>query len=201
MPGMPDAYEEEKDQLLAYLDHERQQLRLALYGLDDDSARRSPSASALSLGGLVKHMTRVENHWTDLVLATPSPSGRESYQDGFVFRPDETLDDLFAAYEAAADRTDRAVRGVDLQAPVPVPKGVPWYPADLEAWTVRWVVLHLIEETARHAGHADIVRESLDGATCYPLLSAAEELDLRPFVEPWRPAASTTAASDPAGPA
>lgn len=46
----------------------------------------------------------------------------------------------------------------------PVPRGVPWFPADVEKWSVRWVLLHLIEETARHGGHADIIRESLDGA-------------------------------------
>ena len=55
-----------------------------------------------------------------------------------------------------------------------MPKGVPWFPRDVEAWSVRWVLLHIIEETARHAGHADIIREALDGATMYALMAAAE---------------------------
>ncbi len=59
--------------------------------------------------------------------------------------------------------------------PVPIPKGVPWFPQDLDAWTVRWVVLHLIEETARHAGHADVVRESIDGASMYELIGQPHE--------------------------
>lgn len=64
----------------------------------------------------------------------------------------------------------------DLGRPVPVPKGVPWFPDDLDEWSVRWVLLHLIEETARHAGHADIIRESVDGATSGPLIAGRRRL-------------------------
>ena len=82
----------------------------------------------------------------------------------------ETLVGVLARYDEVAARTESVIAGIpDLGQPVPVPKGVPWYPDDLEAWSVRWVLLHLIEETARHAGHADIVRESVDGATGFPL--------------------------------
>ena len=74
-----------------------------------------------------------------------------------------------------AAETEAVIAAIpDLGQPVPVPKDVPWNPPDVDAWSVRWVLLHLIEETARHAGHADIVRESLDGATAFPLLAAAE---------------------------
>ena len=59
---------------------------------------------------------------------------------------------------------------------MPVPKGVPWYPDDVDAWSVRWVLLHLVEEIGRHAGHADIVRESIDGATMYALMAARRGL-------------------------
>ena len=73
-------------------------------------------------------------------------------------------------------RGPRRVAGIaDLSQAVPVPKGVPWYPDDVEAWSVRWVLLHLIEETARHAGHADIVGESIDGATMYLLMAALKD--------------------------
>ena len=71
---------------------------------------------------------------------------------------------------------------------MPVPQGVPWYPDDVEAWSVRWVLLHLIQETARHAGHADIVRESIDGATMYPLMAAVEGWPASPWMQPWEPA-------------
>jgi hypothetical protein len=73
-----------------------------------------------------------------------------------------------------------------------VPKGVPWFPADVEAWSVRWVLLHLIEETARHVGHADIIRESLDGATAIPLMAAVEGWPASPWVQPWEPPQRTS---------
>ena len=67
-----------------------------------------------------------------------------------------------------------------------MPRGVPWYPQGIDAWTVRWVLLHLVEEMARHAGHADIVRESVDGATAIPLLAAVESWPETGWVTPWR---------------
>lgn len=79
---------------------------------------------------------------------------------------DETLTDVLVRYDEVARETEAVIAGIDdLGQDVPVPKGVPWFPADLDAWSVRWVLLHLIEETARHAGHADIIRESIDGVT------------------------------------
>jgi hypothetical protein len=69
-----------------------------------------------------------------------------------------------------------------------VPKGVPWYPTDVGAWSIRWVLLHLIEETARHAGHADIIREHVDGATAFPLMAADEKWPESPWMKPWKPA-------------
>ena len=75
----------------------------------------------------------------------------------------------------------------DMNQAVPVPKGVPWFPDDVDAWSVRWVLLHLIEEIARHAGHADIIRESIDGATMYPLMAAAEHWPETEWLKPWKP--------------
>ena len=191
MPGMPPPVEDEKEQLLAFLDYQRGLLRLASFGLDDEQARMASSVSSLSVAGLLKHLALVEDNWSNTILqqARP-PDAEDSYDRAFTLDPDETLAGALEAYEEAARRTDEVVRNRSLDEPVPVPKGVPWFPSDVEAWTVRWVVLHLIEETARHAGHADIVRESVDGATWVPLLSAAENWDLRPYVEPWQPPAA-----------
>ena len=87
-----------------------------------------------------------------------------------------------------AKETEAIVAAItDLDRPVPVPKGVPWFPDDVEAWSVRWVLLHLIEEIARHAGHADIVRESIDGATMYELMAAAEGWPATDWLQPWSP--------------
>jgi hypothetical protein len=70
---------------------------------------------------------------------------------------------------------------------VPVPRDAPWFPRDVDAWSVRWVLLHLIAETARHAGHADIIREAIDGATAFPLMAAAENWPVTPWMQPWQP--------------
>ena len=74
---------------------------------------------------------------------------------------------------------------------MPVPRDVPWFPQDIDYWSVRWVALHLIEELARHAGHADIIRESIDGATMYELMAGIEEWPETDWIKPWKPAMSS----------
>ena len=81
----------------------------------------------------------------------------------------------------------RLVETADLDAAVPVPRDAPWFPKDVDAWSVRWVILHLCNELARHAGHADIIRESIDGATMYELIAGAEGAEPQPWLTPWRP--------------
>ncbi len=196
MSGMPTIVEDEKGQLLAYLAQQRGFLRLSAYGLTDEQARLSASVSPLSIGGLIKHVARAEVHWTGIVLERPGSSGSEDYEEGFRLGPDETLAGMLDFYESVAADTERVVKDLPLERPVPVPQGVPWFPKDIDAWNVRWVLLHLIEETARHAGHADIVRESIDGATWFPLMSAAENWDMRPWIEPWQPAGTEASASE-----
>jgi hypothetical protein len=97
---------------------------------------------------------------------------------------------VVALYRQVASETEAAIGHLDLDHPVPVPRGVPWFPQDVEAWSLRWVLLHLIEETARHAGHADILRESIDGATAVPLTAAVEGWPSSDWVEPWSPTAA-----------
>jgi uncharacterized damage-inducible protein DinB len=197
MPGMPRPVADEREGLLAYLAQQRYFVRVAAHGLTDEQARATPSASQLSIGGLVKHLARTERRWMDDVLQrAPRPAAIEAsaaeYLEGFTLRPDETLADVLHEYEQVAKETESIVADIaDLGQPVPVPQGVPWFPQDVTAWSVRWVLLHLIEETARHAGHADIVRESLDGATAVPLLAAVEGWEPTPWVQPWEPAASS----------
>ena len=74
---------------------------------------------------------------------------------------------------------------------MPVPRDVPWFPQDVEAWSLRWVLLHLVQEIARHAGHADLIREAVDGATMYPLLAAVEGWPATDWIQPWSPAEDT----------
>ena len=71
------------------------------------------------------------------------------YTRGFALGPEDTLESVLALMDEVAAETEAVINGItDLTQPVPVPKGVPWYPQDLEAWTVRWVLLHIVEEAA-----------------------------------------------------
>ena len=177
MPGTVRPVSDERDGLLAYLAQQRDGLRYAVHGLTDEQAAATPTVSALSLAGLIKHVAQVEQHWiVEIVAQRPLPAVQaEDYQVGFRPEVGETLAGLLDIYAAVAAETEAIIGGIaDPGQAVPVPQGVPWFPKDVEAWSVRWVLLHLIQETARHAGHADIIRESLDGATMYALMAAAE---------------------------
>ena len=189
MPAMVRPVTDERDGLLCFLAQQRDLVRVAAHGLTDAEAAATPSASTLSVGGLVKHVAAVERHWMDIVLqraAAPSEQDYKDYMDNFRLLAGETLEDVLALYADVATGTEEIVAGIgDLGQAVPVPPGVPWFPRDVDAWSVRWVLLHLIEETARHAGHAEIIRESLDGATAVPLMAAAEGWPAMPWVRPW----------------
>jgi uncharacterized damage-inducible protein DinB len=190
MPAQVPPVADEREGLLAYLAQQRDAIRIAAHGLTDEQARATPSASALSVGGLIKHVATTERGWIDTALQRETSSGEKDYAANFQLQPGETLADVLELYDEVAKETEAVIAEIaDLGQAVPVPKGVPWFPDDVEAWSVRWVLLHLIEETARHAGHADIVRESVDGATAYPLMAAAERWPATPWLQPWEPPA------------
>ena len=86
------------------------------------------------------------------------------------------------------EETLRVIAEADLDTAVPVPHDVAWFPQDIDHWSVRWVALHLIEELTRHAGHADIIRESIDRATMYELMAANEEWPETDWIKRWKPA-------------
>jgi uncharacterized damage-inducible protein DinB len=188
MAGMAGPVPDEREGLLSFLRQQRYVLRLTAYGLSDEQARQAPGPGPLNVGGLVKHVAATEQYWLDLVMGRDRGRSQEDREAGFRLGPDETLDGVLEHYDRVAEETEAIVASVsDLGQPVPVPKGVPWFPSDIEAWSVRWVLLHVIEETARHAGHADIVREAVDGATAFPLMAAAEGWPATPWMVPWEP--------------
>jgi uncharacterized damage-inducible protein DinB len=176
MPGTVRPVIDEREGLLAFLAQQRDALRFAVEGLTGEQAASKPTASALSLAGLLKHVARCEQGWIDILAERESEeSSRRDWESEFRPEAGETVAELLDIYAAVARETESGVAGLaDLGQPVPVPRGVPWFPADVEAWSARWVLLHMIQETARHAGHADIIRESLDGETAYRLMAAAE---------------------------
>ena len=191
MPGSVPPVSSESEALVAYLAQQRYVLRLTAYGLSDEQARATPTPSPLSVGGVIKHVSAVERYWMDLVLQRLEPPDEQTevdYVDNFRLGPDETLQGVLDAYAETAESTESIVSSIgDMGYPVPVPPGVPWFPKDVDAWSLRWVLLHIIEETARHAGHADIVREAVDGGTGFPLMAAAEGWPESPWLKPWEP--------------
>jgi len=156
--------------LLATLAEHRHFLLVTVEGLTDEQAARRTTASALSTGGLIKHVTAVEAAWADFIVRGPDAVAMGSDEGAYAERenqfrmlPGETLAGLVAEYEVVARRTDELVTGLtDLDAAHPLPEA-PWFEPGAQ-WSARRVLLHIIAETAQHAGHADIIRESLDGA-------------------------------------
>ena len=180
----------ETDALVAFLAQQQDAFRALLFGLTPAQAASTPSVSSLSLGGLVRHATRVQQGWLDSAETAPGqPAPRGGVDDhlgGFRFDEDDSLDDLMAGFDEVSAAVLDAVRRLDLDTPVPVPDA-PWFPQDVAAWSVRWVWWHLMEELARHAGQGDIIRESLDGATMYALVAARDGLPDLSFLKAWKP--------------
>jgi hypothetical protein len=161
----------ERADILETLRTHRYFLRHTADGLTDEQARLSPTASELTVGGLIKHVSAIEAGWADFAEcgaeAMPSIEGEispevlEKFQNEFRLLPDETLADVLAAYEKVAARTDALVESLDLDTAYPLPPA-PWF-APGATRSVRRVFLHIVAETAQHSGHADIIRETIDG--------------------------------------
>jgi hypothetical protein len=164
----------EREDLVALLERHRGFFLHTAQGLDEEQARLTPTVSALSVGGLVKHVTAVEEGWLNFIehgTLEPNADADDAddidpeaaytaYTDGFRLLPGETLAGALAAYAAVAARAVTLARTVDLDAAHPLPDA-PWFAK--ESWSNRRVLVHLVAETAQHAGHADIVRETIDG--------------------------------------
>ncbi len=161
----------ERADILETLRTHRFFLRHTVEGLTDEQARLSPTASELTLGGLIKHVSSTEAGWADFaergteampsIDGEPSPEVIEKFQNEFRLLPGETLADVLAGYEKVAARTDALVESLDLDTAYALPTA-PWF-APGATRSVRRVFLHIVAETAQHAGHADIIRETIDG--------------------------------------
>lgn len=184
MPMYPPPVRDEREALREFLELERSAIRNAVHGLTDEEARTRPTRSDLTLGGLVKHVSYGEEVWLARARQTIQPEleTMDRYLASLRMEPRDTLAQLLRGYAVAARETDEAIAQEDLDRPVALPEE-PWFP---RGCTVRLVFFHLIEETARHAGHADLLRESLDGALSGPLMAAAEGWPESGSVTPWR---------------
>ncbi|MFJ8360230.1 DinB family protein [Streptomyces sp. NPDC093984] len=170
-----EAQGDERGALLSFLQEQRGGIRRAVLGLTEEQARTRPSASELSLGGLLKHVAEVEQTWIARAKGEPPAVKRDesNWHECFQLLDGETVASQLAYWEEVAAGTEAFIRAVpSLDDTFPLPND-PWFPPD-ERVSMRWVMLHLIRETARHAGHADILRESLDGKTAFELVALAQ---------------------------
>jgi uncharacterized damage-inducible protein DinB len=188
MSGGSPSVRTEREVLVAYLVTQRAALKYAAYGLTEEQLRRRPTASALSVGGLIKHAASMERGWTRRMLGQPEEEGGlEEYAESFAMADDETAATLMATFDQVAEETEAAIASLpDLGSMIQLP-AAPWLPDHPEGFAVRWILLHVIEELARHAGHADIIRESIDGATTSELMAGAEGWPETDWVKPFRP--------------
>ncbi|MEV5740599.1 DinB family protein [Microbispora rosea] len=151
---------DERQVLEAFLDFLRAMVVRKAQGLSEQDVRRRHVPSSTTLAGLVRHLTVVERNWFGRVLTqdqATAPPTEEDAERSFAIGDDETIESLIAAYEQACAESRRIAARLPLDHEVPH--------EEIAALSLRWIYIHMIEETARHAGHADILRELTDGAT------------------------------------
>lgn len=155
----------EREELIKMLDNQRELFRITVRGLEDDDARHRTTVSELTLGGLLHHVMHTEQHWTRVIVERdPNSEFDVSEMDSeYKMGPDQTVAGLLAEWDATAERTAALIRELpNLEDSIPTPTA-PWAPE--RVWmTVRYILLHILREIAHHSGHADIIREALDGA-------------------------------------
>lgn len=150
----------EKESLLVALDRHRDVVLWKLEGLDDDALRRPMVPSGTTLLGLVKHLAGVEYGWFCETFGRPTeplPFDEDDPEADLRVEPGESTEDVVAFYRRAREAADRVIEEVGIDE-----TGTAWFG---DAVSLRWVLIHMVEETARHAGQMDIVRELIDGAT------------------------------------
>ncbi|MFD5324713.1 DinB family protein [Streptomyces sp. NPDC127092] len=162
---------DERGAFLNFIEAQRAAVVRASLGLTEEQAASRPSASELSLSGLIKHVAEVELNWLRLAQQRPNERQRtqETWDEAFRLLDGETVAETVAFWQGVAKETEEFVRNVpSLDDTFPLPPA-PWFPKDGRV-SVRWMLLHLVQEMGRHAGHADIIRESLDGKGSFELI-------------------------------
>lgn len=176
-PTIPATAQGERADLLEALRRHREFLRFTVQGLDDAQAAQRTTVSELTLGGLIKHVAATESQWADFIVNGPTPRPDvdwdtvdwqnppehvKAFMDSHRMVEGETLESLLAHYDSVARATDALVLALpDLDVTHPLPEA-PWFEPGA-TWSARRTLLHILAETSQHAGHADIIREALDG--------------------------------------
>lgn len=154
------------------------QMRTTVVALANDQAHATPSASSLNLTGLLLHTVEVAMFWTAAVVSAPEPpaipeDAKERYLEELVADA-RTLDEVLEFFDRYVELTRSNLAQIDDLAKLVPTYDAPWIPEDLTHWEARWCLQHIIAEIARHAGHADIIRESIDGKIAYELNDLAD---------------------------
>ncbi len=183
--------------LATFLRAQTESVRTSAFGVSETEARQTPSRSALSLGGILKHLSTCWPIWQSREACERGERGWELteadfalFYGSFALTDDESLEQILAQYDEACAALIGALESMDPGAEV-LAAPAPWFDRlEPTPMTARMLALHMIEEFARHAGHADIIREQLDGAQAGPLAMAVHDISGNDFVQPWRRAAS-----------
>ena len=156
----------ERDTLIAFLDYHRELLIDKASGLTDEQLHTAVAPSSLTLGGLINHMAVVEDDWFTSDIAGqpfPEPWASAPWEEDrdweLTSASSVATDVLFQRYRAAIARSDAVLEGIDDLSQLSQKTD-----REGDPWSIRWILVHMIEETARHCGHADFIRESLDGS-------------------------------------
>ncbi len=187
------AVDDESASLVAYVDQQLEALRAAPYGLTEAQARSTPSRSALSVAGLVKHATHTMLGVIEVLASDEPPALDESaygdYLAQFSLTEDESTTAVLTAFDEVRPRYLAAIAASDPDAErLAPPAPAPWHginePQPIRA---RYYLGYQVEEMARHAGHADILREQIDGAAVPTLVMTRAGAPANPFFEPFTP--------------
>ena len=158
---------DERATLIGFLDYHRDTLRTKVGGLTREQLDVTLPPSTMTLGGMLKHLALVEHWWACGVFlgeeyAEPWASADWDADDDWDWHSavDDTPEQLHALYDAAVADSDRVFAAADDLGRLSVRQS----PSQGASFSLRWILVHLVEEYARHAGHADLIRESVDGA-------------------------------------
>lgn len=193
------ALHDEATSLAGYVDVQLSGIRAAVYGLTEEQASARPCRSALSIIGIIKHTADgmrgvIRNLENDLRVAPMKPGDVERYMAGFALVEGETSEAVLAEFDAAREAYVAAIRASEPDAETVAPPA-PWHGIfEQRPIRLRYYLLHQVEEMARHAGHADIMREQVDGLSVQTLQLTLEGQRANDFFQPYVPAPGTIGA-------
>lgn len=193
MPFFPAVRPTVHEHLVEWISAALANARSIVHGLDADQLRARPIPSSdLTLGWLILHIGEVAEHWLGRAAAGPAgyDTGRsiqEKWEASYAVNAvadDATAGDVLAEFDRRVAAGLESLRAIDLDGAVPPPTDAPWYPPGLGDFTGRWVVQHVYTEIERHSGHADLLREAIDGRTMYDLIAEDQGIDMS-YIGEW----------------